>query len=256
MCCILTKKRLCCILISLSFFTLCLANNNQNSFEARSKRVHKAFQAYLSQNTFDTTLALKRFFLFMRPEEINLALKDIRKFIRRYFTTEIKNNGIKNLGRQRVGDVLHSYGYVIRFIEAAWVDRATHRIIQAKEDQTFVRNADPLVDYWWFIEKTQGVKLHCYKFYASCIDRLVVMMNANLIRPCRDCAQLRDMESRWLWWLRKMAGKLHNNKTWGAQYHQVVKTFGELFTMWKNDYHKNQNNFRRSQAWSYQNNQF
>jgi hypothetical protein len=187
----------------------------------------------LERGELDAQFLCKNFFPKMTPEEINGAFRDIRKFIEHYIKTAIGND-LKKVGEGFLTDILHVYGYLIRFIENAWVDRKTKRVfVEEKKDS--VTNADRLMDYWWFYEQS-GHKLYCYKAYANCIDLLNILIRAHFMFPCYSEEQLKEMDSRWLWWLEKVTGKLRDNPIFGGYYQENVRLFREVYALWKNDF--------------------
>jgi hypothetical protein len=199
------------------------------------KDVNLLGQAYLCKGELDPNLISKCFFPYMTPNQVNTSLRDIRRFIEKFTRVAVKKD-VRLVGEKFLTDILHTYGHVINFIDNSWVDRRTNRIVVAKKNKDWVPNADPLVDCWWYMEQTQGAKLHMYKFYASCIDYLTIMIRAYLLFPCRDYNQLCEMDNRWLWWIEKVTCKLHENSVFGGYYQENVKLFREVYMLWKRDF--------------------
>lgn len=196
------------------------------------------YKKYLYKGELNGYVVAKFFIPSMTPLEINDALRDIRTFIEGFIATAVKNVPEK-VGESFLTEVLHAYGHVITAIENAWVNRQTGRVIVTKKGET-VDNADSLVDYWWSLERFEGVKLHSHKFYASCLDYLNIMVKGYMLFPCYDCHQWEEMEDRWFRWLEKVTAKLHENQTFGGYYQESIRLFREVFALWREDFEKKQ----------------
>lgn len=183
----------------------------------------------------------------MTPEEVNESLRDTRKFIAYSVSTALQNCPEK-IGKDFLTEILHIYGHYIIFIENAYVNRTTGRVFRPKENE-IVRHADPLTDYWWLAGQEHGVKLHDAKFYASCLDYLIIMTRVYLLFPCETKDQWREMDWRWISWLERVAAKVRDDPIYGGYYQENVKLFREAYALWKQDYENKQKAKREARKW-------
>lgn len=209
-----------------------------NDWDEEEGKEGYLYQAYLQHGDLDPILVCKKFFPKMTPEQVNVALRDIRKFIENFINLAVTNYPSR-VGEKFLADILHTYGHVITFIDNAWVDRKTKRVF-VPEDQESTRYADPILDYWWFAKNARGEKLHVDKFNASCIDLLTIMIGSYLRFPCYDRKQKDEMENRWLWWLEKVTRKIMDSPIFGGYYQANAKDFREVCALWVGDYRKKQ----------------
>jgi hypothetical protein len=195
---------------------------------------------YISkEDTLDTDLVCRCILPQMTPEQINESIKDIRLFIEEYERAAVNmmlaNKG--KIGEFFLTNILHAYGHVITFIETSWVDLKTKKNF-IPEDRDMVDNAAPLEEFFEEMKRSKGIKLQIDKFYASCIDYLIVMIGTNLSTPCPDAEHLEEVEDRWIFWLEKVARKIERNEIFGGYYNKYVKTIREVFFLWKSDFEK------------------
>lgn len=193
---------------------------------------------YLSKGELYAPLICETYFPKMSVEQINDSIREITRFIEYYvFVTAIINR--KKIGVLFLTNILHTYGHIIRFIEDARVNLKTKKVFRV-DDGEWVPNCVSLSDYWAFMEDASGYKLHCHKFYATCIDYLSVMLRSFLLFPAKDWEQVDDVELRWLHWIERIEKKLNGNKIFGGYYHENVKFFREVFLLWEDDFSKKQ----------------
>ena len=193
---------------------------------------------YLYKGELDAPLICKKIFPRMLPEQVNESFRDVRKFIQNYSRTTLCEDRRK-IGEIFLRDILHVYGHIFTFAQNARVDMKTKRVfVPEVNDRTIGTRS--LVDYWWLLEHEVGLKLHVYKFYASCIDYLTVMIHSYMTFPCFDKKQLREMDDRWLWWLEKVTSKLSEDPVFGGYYQENARLFREVFSLWKSDFDSKQ----------------
>jgi len=194
------------------------------------------YKIYLSKGELDAQVICDGYFLRMSPDEINKSLRDIRQFIRAVLCAVMKNK-TREVDEAFLINILHIHGYIINFIEDAWVDLDTKKVFKAKKGKPVSGNAVQLSRYWSWMEQAQNEKLHCYKFYASCIDYLIVLLRAHFLVPCKDEEALEDMEDRWLHWLVERLGcKLDGHLSFGGYYSENIELFRQIFQSWKDDF--------------------
>jgi len=215
----------------------------EKNVEKKEKTYGILHEKYLSEGDLDAVLITKGLFKRMDPLDINEALRDIRRFVESYVSTAVRNH-IEKIGEKFLTDILHVYGHVINFIDDAWVDRKS-KGVRLVEGQDWVPHADPIRDYWWYEEHMGGVRLHSYKFYASCLDYLTIMTRAYFLFPCHGYSQWSEMDSRWLWWLEKVTVKLSDSERFGGYYQENVKLFKGVYSLWKDDFEKKQKKSRK-----------
>ena len=214
--------------------------------DAAEKKVKKAsskrgilYKIYLSKCELDGELLRKVYLPRLSPEQINLALRDIRIFIRSVLRGVVRGKDRK-ADRDFLINILHIHGHIINFIEDSWVNLDTKKIVvTTKKGQRATGNVIPLARYWSWIEKEKGEKLHCYKFYASCIDYLMILIRSYFRFPCKDQDLLGDVEDMWLYWLiERLACKLDGHLDFGGYYAENVELMRQIFQIWKDDFEK------------------
>lgn len=196
------------------------------------------FDLYIKKNLeLDTDLVCNHIFPLMTPEQINESLNDIRKFTEEYERAGVKSDlrGDQKIGEFFLANILHSFGYVVTFIENAWVDIKSKAVF-VEENYEDVENAIPLEEYWDFLSKRDGLKINTDKLYASCIDYLTVMLGVHLSEPCLDWDHLSEVEDRWIYWMEKVTRKLDGNEIFGGYYNEYLSIFREVFYLWKVDF--------------------
>lgn len=218
-------KRLFLLLV-MSMFGSCIARRSV------------LYDVYLSKGELDAKIICDGYFLRMSPEEINKSLRDIRQFIRAVFRSVIKNK-IKKVDEAFLVNILHIHGHIINFIEDAWVDLDTKRVFKARKGKPVMGNVMQLSRYWSRMEQQNNEKLHCYKFYAGCIDYLIVLLRSFFTVSCKSEEALEEMEDRWMHWLIERLGcKLDGHHAFGGYYAENIELFRQIFQAWKNDFEK------------------
>jgi len=215
----------------------------KKKFHKKSKSIEERsvlYKSYLAKGELDAKLICNCYFPQMSPEEINKSLCDIRQFLRAVLRAVIKDESRK-ADETFLINILHIHGYIINFIEDAWLNLDTKKVFVAKKGRRITGNVMQLARYWSYLEQQCGEKLHCYKFYASCIDYLIVFLRSRFLVPCKDGKALNDMESRWLHWLvERLWCKLDGHMTFGGYYGENIELFRQIFQAWKSDFEKKQ----------------
>lgn len=217
--------------------------------EVNDKEPGLLYKVYLSKGELDAKILRYAYLRHLSPQEINLALRDIRKFIRNAVKKALKDPK-KQIDEFALTNILHIFGHIYMFIEHTWIDNETEKIKAVYEPKDRVNNvpgATRLLDYWAEKEKTEGLKLHTHKFYANAIDFLIVMVRSYLIFPCRSMEDWKEMNKRWVLWLvNKLAPKMERSLAFGGYYHENIELFKEIFAAWVDDYKKTLQLQRRS----------
>jgi hypothetical protein len=190
----------------------------------------KIYNIYLKHNVLDAREIRKNFFEGNTPEEINLALNDIRKFIENVTRGLLVHNP-KRADELYLLNILNIYGWLIRYIEAAYVVPG-NRVFLKKRETVLPKDSVPLFMYWGAAEREKGTKLHWYKFYATAIDHLIIFIRSRLAFPCRDSSMLRS-RPWWMSWLTDRLQKpLVGNPTFSHYYYKNVQLFKEMYDQW------------------------
>ena len=171
------------------------------------------------------------FFPRMTPEDINLALRDVRKFIRDEIRTVLRDKN-KRVDEHFMINVLNIHGYIIRFIEDARVDLKTKRVF---EDISSIRPGTvSLNQYWKMLSERHGVVLHAPKFYARCTDYLVILLRECFSSNSTDSQFVQDVKTKWWYWANKrLLPKLEGDQVFGSYYINQMRLFRELFDRWQ-----------------------
>jgi len=198
--------------------------------QARKKR-STLYERSLKFGFLDGKLVRKYYFPSMTPEDINLALRDIRKFIGKIIRSTIKDKD-RQVDENFLINILNIHGHAVRFIEDARVDLKTKRVFVNKESTT--PGTISLKEYWRRMAETTGVELHEAKFYARCTDFLVVLLRECFSSTCTEAAFVRDVKSRWWYWAKKrLLTKLENDPVFGCYYVNRLGLFEALFSKWQ-----------------------
>ena len=212
----------------LFFLTICLTGSICISAPAKRSTL---YERSLKFGFLDGKQVRKYYFPVMTPEDINLALLDIRKFIRDTIKSVIKDKG-RQVDENFLINLLHVHGHVVRFIEDARVDLKTKRVFVEKETTT--PGTISLREYWKKISAETGVELHEAKFYARCTDYLVILLRECFSSICTEKEFVHDVKSRWWYWAKKrLLTKLENDPVFGCYYVNRLALFESLFAKWQ-----------------------
>jgi hypothetical protein len=194
------------------------------------------YNSYLRYGTLDAQEIRNYFFEGNSPEQINLALNDIRKFIERV-SCGLLIHEPKKVDETYVLKILNIYGWIIRYIEKAYVmpDNRVFKIGN-KRKMALPQGAVPLFAHWGVMEREKGTTLHWYKFYATAIDHLIIFIRSRLSFPCNNSERLRS-RPWWMSWLTdRLQRPLVGNITYGHYYYKNVKLIEELYEAWVNEF--------------------
>lgn len=198
------------------------------------------YKKYLHRGGLDPKIIKKCYFEGASPEEVNLALRDLRKFIFEF----IKNTLIKN--KKEIDDsflinILNIYGHIIIYLEKARVDLTTKKVFKQKRrfGNTERPNSQLLFSYWAEMERKNGTKLHWNKFYARGIDYLIVLIRNYLMSPCESQKELSEMQDPWMYWLvERLGARISNNSKFGGYYNDDILRIKEIFKIWEKEFEK------------------
>jgi hypothetical protein len=198
------------------------------------------YKKYLRFGELDHKVVAKHYFEGASPEEVNLALRDIRKFI----CSIITNLWITNkraIDESFLINILNVYGYLIIYLEKARVDVETKKGFKHKRRFGNVErpNSRTLFSYWADMEQRHGVRLHWYKFYARAIDHLIILIRTYLMFSFKNRKEYNDMANIWMHWLLERLGvRLDKNSKFGAYYKENISFINEIFKIRENEFKK------------------
>ena len=210
-----------------------------DDIQERSWGNSRLYKKYINRRKeFDARYAIEHYMEGSSYKELNLSLLDIRKFIREVVRNHIKYCGIK-INKYFLVNILNIHGHLIKFLENAYVNLKTKKVFEKRSGMVFSSSeAMPLLSYWAEVERDEGLVLHWYKFYASCIDYLILQVRSHLLFPCHGWEELSEM-GNWMHWLtQRLQMQLVGNLTFGGYYRTQVELFQEMFKKWSEEFKK------------------
>ena len=199
------------------------------------------YKKYIRYGDVDPKIVRSSYFEGATPEEINLALFDLRKFIHNHIKYSLKND-YENVDTGFLINILNFYGWIIKYLEKASVNPKTKRVFEDKKGSEL-----SIFQYWKEMEAKKGLVLNWPKFYASATDHLVMLIHSKLLFECCDRAEFSEMRRTWIHWLsKKLLCRLSTNSTFGGYYDECIKKIVEVYNIWSEKYEENGNSRSRS----------
>ena len=193
-----------------------------------SKQHSILYDRYLKKGHFETPM-ITQLFLLMTSEQLNASLRDIQKVLRK-----IIKNDLAHMDEWYWKGILEVCDKVSLFVEQAWVQRKTKRIFVPKQSESKI-GAQPLLEHWERMELEYDQPIHWYKFCASWIDYLVVLIHAYLHFPCWDRESLYRVED--LFYLVEHAqAMLAGSETFSGYYEHEIPPLKTVFLEWKDGF--------------------
>jgi hypothetical protein len=200
------------------------------------------YKKYIRYGNVEPKIVRSVYFEGETPEEINLALFDLRKFIHNHIKYSLKND-YENVDTGFLINILNFYGWIIKYLEKASVDPKTKRVFEDKKGSEL-----SIFQYWKEMEDKKDLnakdkkvsKFHWPKFYGSAADHLSILIYVKLIFECCDRHEFVEMRTTWVHWLsEKLLGRLSTDPTFGGYYDERIKKLVEVYKIWSKKYEEN-----------------